>query len=132
MTEVCEPAPFTFIWTIENFSPRSCSTITSPSFIVGFMRKTKWHLEIKERNEQEGYCCFISRDNDKNKGPRTIEIYFELAVLADDGSVLTAEKGQGIFKKRVSISNSLEMEDSLWQRWMKVSSRNILTIRCKM
>ncbi|GIY83575.1 uncharacterized protein CDAR_32181 [Caerostris darwini] len=124
-------APFTFIWTIENFSPQTCLNLFSPSFIVQSMGNTKWYIDLEEHDE---FGCSLVREGNEDTGPKSIEIDFEIAVLADNGSVLISEKGQDVFKKKpYSFSSYLfELDDPLWEKWRKVSSRDILTIRCRM
>ncbi|GIY23068.1 TD and POZ domain-containing protein 4 [Caerostris darwini] len=124
-------APFTLIWTIENFSPQTCLTLSSPSFIVESMGNTKWHIEL------EKFCnfgCCFGREGNEDRGPKRIQIDFEIAVLADDGSVLVSKTGRYVFKKKpyCTYAYLLNLDDPLWSKWRKSSSRDILTIRCRM
>ncbi|GIX78202.1 uncharacterized protein CDAR_509001 [Caerostris darwini] len=124
-------APFTFIWTIDNFSPQTCLNLFSPSFTVESMGNTRWYIDLEEHDE---FGCSLVREGNKDTGPKSIEIDFEIAVLADNGSVLISEKGHDVFKKKPyrTYSYLFELDDPLWEKWRKVSSRDILTIRCRM
>ncbi|GIY77810.1 speckle-type POZ protein B [Caerostris extrusa] len=123
-------APFTFIWTIEHFSPQTCLSLYSPSFIVESMENTRWYIHLNEVGYR--FCCSLIREGNKDTGPKSIEIDFEIAVLDDNGSVLISEKGHNVFKKELYRTYLFELDDPLWEKWRKVSSRDILTIRCRM
>ncbi|GIY24261.1 uncharacterized protein CEXT_414761 [Caerostris extrusa] len=103
-------APFTLVWTIENFSPQTCLTLSSPSFIVESMGNTKWHIELEDLGD---FGCSIGREGNEDRGPKRIEIDFEIAVLADNGSVLVSKTGRYVFKKKpyCTYSYLLNLDD---------------------
>ncbi|KAF8771472.1 Speckle-type POZ protein like [Argiope bruennichi] len=79
-------------WRIENFSycwHNKGEQLLSPSIVIDSLSETKWSLSLYPRGYNNGNCIsyFLCREKD-SKGPDIIEINYELAFLADDGSVL--------------------------------------------
>ncbi|GFY43478.1 hypothetical protein TNIN_180491 [Trichonephila inaurata madagascariensis] len=81
----------TFFWNVENYSycwQKNDSAVFSPSFKVGMIENAAWQLLVypNEDNEEDFISYFLRRACDDNL--ETPEIEYELAILAEDGSVL--------------------------------------------
>ncbi|GBL76029.1 hypothetical protein AVEN_234341-1 [Araneus ventricosus] len=88
---------FTFIWTLENISynwQERYESIRSPTFAINELEKSEYHLDLYPRGkdndnyidfylQREGYSPFVNI---------TLVIDCELALLSEDGSVLTSLK----------------------------------------
>ncbi|GBM11922.1 TD and POZ domain-containing protein 1 [Araneus ventricosus] len=82
---------FSFTWILENIAYcilEKGEALESPTFIVDTIEKTKWSLRIYPRNitDENNISFYLRREN--SKGPDRIEIGYELAFLAADGSIL--------------------------------------------
>ncbi|GFQ64396.1 speckle-type POZ protein [Trichonephila clavata] len=130
---------FSFTWAIENFSfcwQNNGEDISSPSFIVDTIERSKWKLVLRPNQKlSETNCliiCFLIREED-SKGPTYLTILFEVAFLNDDGSVL---KSNGIyvysFTRDTSRGFSEIFEKELLRSQKKQFLPNdILTVRCR-
>ncbi|GBN51153.1 hypothetical protein AVEN_18703-1 [Araneus ventricosus] len=84
-------ACFTFTWRLENADyclQKKGEDIESPAFVVDEIHRTKWKLT---RGAEDGnfISCYLSRDSDCT-GEDTVEIIYELAFIALDGTILTS------------------------------------------
>ncbi|GBN77975.1 Speckle-type POZ protein [Araneus ventricosus] len=143
---------FTFLWKLENISyclQKKGERIESLSFVVDAIDETKWTLWLYPRGARDGNYIgyFLMRDAD-SKGGAKVEIKYELAFTAKDGSVLASKsivkhafsKGKGlgehIFQKRedvyISKRSTFLQEDTLRVRcriW-KVPGEMTEDVRC--
>ncbi|GFQ99788.1 speckle-type POZ protein [Trichonephila clavata] len=123
-------AAFTFIWTIENcpilLSPKG---IESPEFYVDCLENTRWHLEIRNV-DQEYLVYFIHRNKDNCFDPVTIT--FELSFIAPDGSPISSERHQKQFIHGNCFSYMLPSKDVFVSRKTEFLSNDTLSLRCRM
>ncbi|GBM11914.1 Speckle-type POZ protein [Araneus ventricosus] len=129
---------FNFIWILENFEycgQKVNQVLSSPRFIVDTIERTKWSLWIYPRGyESESWISlYLCREAD-SKGSSTIEVDFELAFLASDGSVLTSY----IDYKRAFLKDdnwgfpSFEERESVFVKRSTFLPQGALTIQCRM
>ncbi|GBM11958.1 Speckle-type POZ protein B [Araneus ventricosus] len=129
---------FTFLWKVENMSfclQKNGERIESPAFVVDAIEKTKWKLWLYPRGARDGNYIgyFLNREAD-SKGADKIEIKYELAFIAKDGSILVSkgivkdtfpkgeEFGYNVFQKR---------EDVYISKRSTFLPQNTLRARCK-
>ncbi|GBM11968.1 TD and POZ domain-containing protein 5 [Araneus ventricosus] len=124
---------FTILWKLENISyclEKKGDRIESPAFVVEAVDQTKWKLLLYPRGGRVENCIgyFLNREAD-SKGADKVEIKYELAFTAKDGSVLASKsivkhafsKGKGlggdVFQKRedvfISKRSTFLQEDTL-------------------
>ncbi|GIY02277.1 uncharacterized protein CDAR_112651 [Caerostris darwini] len=121
--------PFTYIWAVENYSEPIHLTLQSPSFVVDSIEKTKWCLVLYVNP----HCvlCYIARQSDSS-GLKSMEIDFELAILADDGTPISEEKEVSFTINHHSKIQKLIENSVLYERRAEILPKNTLTIRCRM
>ncbi|GBM11946.1 Speckle-type POZ protein B [Araneus ventricosus] len=83
---------FTFTWKLENISyclEGKDEAIYSPDFVLDSIDETKWCLGLYPRGKDDGNHIgfYLFRDED-SKGAARVEIKYEPAFIAEDGSVL--------------------------------------------
>ncbi|XP_055952079.1 speckle-type POZ protein-like B isoform X1 [Argiope bruennichi] len=129
---------FTFIWILENFEycdKKIWERLKSPTFIVDTIERTKWSLLIYPRGQESNkwISLFLRREED-SKGPESIEVDFELALLASDDSVL---KSLCIRKHAYPKNHGFGFpefveRESIFAKRLTFLPRRTLTIRCIM
>lgn len=128
--EDSKTAAFTFLWTVENcpilLSPKN---IESPVFYVDCLQNTRWHLEIKNVDQQY-LLYFIHRDQDN--GPTCITINYELSFIAADGTPINSERHQNQFLHGNFFEFSMPSEDVFITRRAEFLSNDTLSLRCRM
>ncbi|GBM97269.1 hypothetical protein AVEN_75797-1 [Araneus ventricosus] len=82
-------APFNFIWAIENCRQPPYLKLQSPTFTVDSIEKTKWRLILHVN--QHCVLGYIKRQIDRS-ALKSMELNFELAVLAADGKRANEQK----------------------------------------
>ncbi|PRD22121.1 UNVERIFIED_CONTAM: Tdpoz2 [Trichonephila clavipes] len=132
---------FTFMWIIENFSyswQNIREYISSPTFIVGQMQKTKWRLNLYPKGDEEeakGFISFHLRRVEDCHGPESLDIHFDLSFLATDDSVLvTTDTVQESFSKGKCwyADKFVKCDEVLKIRRNVYLPGNVLTARCRM
>ncbi|CAL1296281.1 unnamed protein product [Larinioides sclopetarius] len=129
---------FTFTWKLENASycfERKGEKIKSPAFVVDSIDETKWKLGFYPRGAEHGdYIAFnLFREAD-SKGPARVEIYYELAFIAKDGSVLksyTPPKHVFLKGEGMGINKFETREEVFTTKRSAFLPRDILTARCR-
>ncbi|GBO40942.1 hypothetical protein AVEN_102819-1 [Araneus ventricosus] len=85
---------FTFMWKLENAScclQKRGNLIKSPAFVVDEIYETKWKLWLYPRGERDGdYIGFFLHRELDFTGATNVQIIYELAFIAKDGSSLTS------------------------------------------
>ncbi|KAF8771293.1 TD and POZ domain-containing protein 5 [Argiope bruennichi] len=133
-----EEKHFTFLWKLENISyslQQIGEVIKSPVFLVDAIEQTKWRLHLFPRGETEGTWlgCNLHREAD-SKGEDKVEIKYELAFIAKDGSVLISS---GVFKevfpkgKSGYFSRFVKREDVFVLRRSEFLPQDTMTVRCR-
>ncbi|GFT23918.1 speckle-type POZ protein A [Nephila pilipes] len=126
----------TFFWNIENFSycwQKKDEYIKSPTFVVESIESSNWRFQLNPRGfDDENFIqYFVIRQ--WNNGVEVNRIEWELAILAEDGSVFARnERGRPIFhKNRIFLRASAKRKDVTKTKREAVLSRDTLRIRCK-
>ncbi|GFT37838.1 hypothetical protein NPIL_279841 [Nephila pilipes] len=128
---------FTVLWNIENFSycwQKTGEHINSPTFVVESTESTKWCFQLYPRgyrNENFSTYYVISHCNIESEGNRT---EWELAILAEDGSVLARnERGRPIIDANgcFLFRSFAELKHVTKTKREAFLSRDTLRIRCK-
>ncbi|GBN91976.1 Speckle-type POZ protein B [Araneus ventricosus] len=93
--ESCKKS-FTFTWKLENASyclETKYAVLKSPAFVADLIDETKWKLGLYPRGLNHGdyIGVYLFRETD-SKGAVQVEIYYELAFIGKDGSVLKSCK----------------------------------------
>ncbi|GIY87222.1 TD and POZ domain-containing protein 4 [Caerostris darwini] len=125
-------APFTFIWAIVNCTDLSIfNRLQSPVFAVDLMENTKWHLIIWKDNDLIVCCLHREKEDD---GPSSIQLEFELSLLASDGSPLIGKKKEKKFAKGgyFIFSWFAKLDDVFLGRKAQFLPKDTLTVRCQM
>ncbi|GBN37600.1 Speckle-type POZ protein [Araneus ventricosus] len=125
-------AHFTFIWTIENANALLvCMTVESPTFIMQSMENTKWKLK---NNIFVNGTIHLAIERQEDNGPDSIEIEFELSVLAADGSPLRMGKSEKEFKctTQYYISSFQRRDEIFFYKIAETFPNDALTVRCRM
>ncbi|GBN37599.1 hypothetical protein AVEN_76580-1 [Araneus ventricosus] len=133
---------FTFIWAIENGSELLVSLfLTSPRFTAHSMKRTKWRLMVdrdlyyktlslgiqrEDDNDSIVNCCFRATDS--------IEIEYELSLLATDGSPLGTKTSKKQFTGTDYCLVGLfeDSDEVFFQRRAEFLPNDTLTVRCRM
>ncbi|GFW20427.1 TD and POZ domain-containing protein 1-like [Trichonephila clavipes] len=137
---ISERRCFSFTWAIENFSfcwKKTGEGLSSPTFIADTIERTKWKLVLYpdgNLSEKNGFMSFFLRREEDSKGSTDIVIFFELAFLAADGSVIKSS-GIGEYSfvrgKEGGFTEILKKELFKSQRQQFLPD-DILTARCRM
>ncbi|KAF8771503.1 TD and POZ domain-containing protein 4 [Argiope bruennichi] len=125
-------APFTYIWTIVNCTDLSLhDKVESPVFTVELMEKTKWQLVVWKDNDL--IVCCIQREQEDD-GPDSIQVEFELSLLAADGSPLIEKKKEKQFSRGryFTFRWFAKLDDVFLGRREHFLPKDTLTIRCRM
>ncbi|GFS53585.1 speckle-type POZ protein [Nephila pilipes] len=125
-------APFTYIWTIENYPQLDFNgQIFSPYFEVGYMKEIEWYVELHAAHNLDLFECVLSRTvNDKLE---SIEMEFEFAILSPDGSPWIEKTNRYTFENGTSfIVNEFELSDNFSERKAEFLPMKTVTIRCRM
>ncbi|GFT22813.1 speckle-type POZ protein A [Nephila pilipes] len=139
--DISEKKGFSFTWVIENFSycwQKKDEKIMSPTFVVDTMSKTKWRLILYpkgDRNAGEDFISFYLERQEDSKGPDCYKIFYELAFLAIDGSVLKSKDvSENSFLKNDScgVTDFEKREEILKIRRKDFLPKDALTARCRM
>ncbi|GFY51590.1 TD and POZ domain-containing protein 3 [Trichonephila inaurata madagascariensis] len=80
-----------FYWNIENFSycwQMVGVNLYSPEFTVDSMEDSEWRLCLAPRGHLDSNCIGFFLERMPRRGPESIEVEFDLAFLARDGSVI--------------------------------------------
>lgn len=90
---ISESESFTFTWRIENFSmcPQQCDEyIASPTFVVDFLQKTAWQLQVYPRgNKETNYVsCCLKRT--------TVGSYLQDITIRSELSLLSVNFGKDV------------------------------------
>ncbi|GFY56064.1 speckle-type POZ protein-like B [Trichonephila inaurata madagascariensis] len=132
---------FTFTWIIENFSyswQNIGEYISSPTFIVDQMQKTKWRLDLYPKGDEEetkGFISFYLSRVEDCQGPEGLDIHFDLSFLANDDSVLvTTDTVKEWFSKGMYwyADKFVKCDEVLKIRRKDYLPGNVLTARCRM
>ncbi|GFU40788.1 hypothetical protein NPIL_407431 [Nephila pilipes] len=127
----------TFFWNIENFSycwQKKGAYICSPTFVVESTESSNWYFQLYPRgyrNEKFSAYYIISYCNIESEGNRT---EWELAILAEDGSVLARnERGRPTIDANDSFlfRSFAERKDVTKTNREAVLSRDTMSIRFK-
>ncbi|GBN95694.1 Speckle-type POZ protein [Araneus ventricosus] len=126
-------AHFTYIWAIENASKLHFSkSFRSPMFITDSedMHKTKWQLTIDPGIE---YLTFFIRRLEKDDGPNTIEIDYEISLLSVDGYPLVKMMDRKQFKNSSNYAlRRLANSDEVFNvRKDDFLPKDTLTVQCR-
>ncbi|CAL1288907.1 unnamed protein product [Larinioides sclopetarius] len=125
-------APFTYIWAIVNCTDLSLhDRVESPIFTVELMEKTKWHLVVWKDNDL--IVCCIQREQE-DEGPDSIQVEFELSLLAADGSPLIEKKKEKQFSRGryFTFRWFAKLDDVFFGRREHFLPKDTLTVRCRM
>ncbi|GBN44583.1 hypothetical protein AVEN_137740-1 [Araneus ventricosus] len=131
---------FTFKWILENFEfcvQKKGTFLKSPAFIVDNIERSKWSVSIYPKgNKLENWISLYLNREEDSKGPTTIEIIYEFAFLASDGSALTS-LSKRIGKRAFSKNDSdgyprFEERDSIFAEKSAFLPKGALTIICRM
>ncbi|CAL1294621.1 unnamed protein product [Larinioides sclopetarius] len=128
---------FTFVWILENFEycgQKTGQSLKSPTFIVDTIERTKWSLWICPRGyESESWISiFLCREED-SKGSAIIEIDYELAFLASDGSILAS---RNVYKDEFSKPQTygfseFHKREYVFSKRSTFLPQGMLTVRCR-
>ncbi|CAL1294605.1 unnamed protein product [Larinioides sclopetarius] len=129
---------FTFLWKLENASfclEKEGEKIKSPTFEVNAIEKTKWNLSVYPREGKDGdhIECYLSRKSD-SKGADPIEIRYELAFIANDGSVyapLGIPKANFLKGAGFGFSKFRKREDVFTAKRSSFLPQDIIRARCR-
>ncbi|GFQ71302.1 tdpoz2 [Trichonephila clavata] len=138
---ITEDKCFTYTWKVKNFSfwcQRNCDTISSPDFFVQAKGMTKWRLQLCLKDGyrsdlDDDFISFYLERMESSRRPVYVPVFFDLAFLAIDGSVLVIE---GVFKK--SFAENERWGTDLFLKREEVFERkgylpgDVLTARCRM
>ncbi|GBN70465.1 hypothetical protein AVEN_170826-1 [Araneus ventricosus] len=121
-------ATYTFIWSIQNYTRPPNLNLQSPSFTVDSIEKTKWCLVLHVNK----YCvlCYIKRLAD-NSILKSMELNFELTVLAADGSPFKDQRGAYFHINHQSKLVKLIDNSVFEERRAEFLPKDTLTIRCQ-
>ncbi|GFR19453.1 speckle-type POZ protein-like [Trichonephila clavata] len=126
----------TFFWNIQNFSycwQKNDECIHTPSFKAGLTEKTTWKYALSPREgitKDIRYCMFGKCAD----GSRSIDVEIDLALLAEDGSILqtTPRERKIIRKDWVWASSKFVKRDEVMKtKRNRYLSRDTLRIRCR-
>ncbi|GBM11905.1 Speckle-type POZ protein B [Araneus ventricosus] len=129
---------FTFIWILENFEycwQKTGNSLKSPTFIVDTFERTKWSLSIKPRGyDSDRWISLYLRREEDSKGSATIELDYEIAFVASDGSELTSQSEyKHTFLKDGSWGfPKFEERETVFAKRSKFLPQGVLTMRCRM
>ncbi|GFW69991.1 protein roadkill [Trichonephila clavipes] len=130
-----ENEEFTFTWRLENYSLLQQARghcLDSPSFTMGILGKTKWHLSFYPRGKSDDFItCDIYRENDSGSSPLAINTQFSF-LLAEGISKHELKVENNTYSKQTSTSHKLMKRTALLQQKHLLSPRDILTIQCRM
>ncbi|CAL1292333.1 unnamed protein product [Larinioides sclopetarius] len=121
-------ATYTFIWSIQNYTRPTHLNLQSPSFTVDSIEKTKWCLVLHVN--QHCVLCYIKRLAD-NSILKSMELNFELTVLAGDGSPFKEQREAYFHVNHQSKIVKLIDNSIFEERRAEFLPRDILTIRCQ-
>ncbi|GBM11951.1 Speckle-type POZ protein B [Araneus ventricosus] len=129
---------FTFTWELENINYcvlKKGTNIKSPAFVVDSIDETKWYLGLYLRGRQDGNFIgfYLYRDAD-SKGAIQVEVYYELAFIAEDGSVLKSyDKSKFNFPKNhgSGFPEFVKRNDVFISKRAAFLPRDTLTARCR-
>ncbi|GFR06904.1 TD and POZ domain-containing protein 4, partial [Trichonephila clavata] len=131
-------APFTFLWTIENFHAfPSPDAICSPSFVINCMEKTEWKLRLdtyKDGDKLDDWVrCYLSRQKEDD-GPKSIVVEFKISLLASDQSLLITRRQKQKFTKggASEIQYFIKLQQVFIERRDQFLPNDTLTVQCKM
>ncbi|GBM11956.1 Protein roadkill [Araneus ventricosus] len=127
---------FTFLWQLENadFCPQKKGEgIGSPGFVVDAIDQARWKLWLYPRGKTKGNLIGFYLNNEAgSKSADKIEIKYELAFIAKDGSVLISS---GIckraFPKGVGFGFDVLREDVFIFRRLVFLQDDTLRARCR-
>ncbi|GBM11965.1 TD and POZ domain-containing protein 5 [Araneus ventricosus] len=129
---------FTFTWKLENASyclQKKGEKIVSPAFQVAEMGDSKWKLWLYPRGKENGnYIGFYLHRETDTKGAAYVEIWYDLAVVAKDGSIL---KSVSIDKCALSQDQGIgskifqNREEMFVTKRSKFLPQDTLTVRCR-
>ncbi|GIX69143.1 speckle-type POZ protein [Caerostris extrusa] len=130
---------FTITWIIENFkysTYRYGEILESPTFVVDTMEETKWRLFlclVFDDAVEDDLLLDLRRMLD-SKGPPSIKIDIEYALLTEDGWVFTQRNvTEKEFMKYSKISfHSFNLNEIYADEPEKILPNDKLTVRCKM
>ncbi|GBN03065.1 Speckle-type POZ protein [Araneus ventricosus] len=136
--EDTERACFTFTWTLENVSycwQKKGERIGSPVFAVNMAEKTKWRLWLYPRGYRSRSCVGIFLERNAGCGGEdVVEIDYELALLATDGSILRSSNsnGRSFRKDQVFGYDKFTPRGVVFlEERLLFLPRDVLTTRCK-
>lgn len=122
-------APYTFIWSIQNYTRPPHLNLQSPSFTVDSIEKTKWCLILHVN--QHCVLCYIKRLAD-NSILKSMELNFELTILAADGTPFKDQRGAYFHVNHQSKIVKLIDNSVFNERRAEFLPKDTLTIRCQM
>ncbi|KAF8768445.1 Protein roadkill like protein [Argiope bruennichi] len=126
-----ENEAFVFKWRIENYALchlKRGSSLESPSFTMGILDKTKWHLCLYPRGKSDDFVvCDLCRENDSGSASVTILTQFSFLIGAEISQYeFDIEKNS--YSKSNSTSHKLMKRETLLLKKHLLLPRDILTI----
>ncbi|GIY26589.1 TD and POZ domain-containing protein 2 [Caerostris darwini] len=130
-----ENEAFIFNWRVENYSlcPQKRQVpLESPSFIMGILDKTKWHISLYPKGKSDDFIvCDLHRENDTGTGSVSINTQFSF-LLADGITKYEFKIESNSYTKQLSTSHRLMDRSKLLAKKHVLLPRDVLTIQCRM
>ncbi|GFT96734.1 TD and POZ domain-containing protein 4 [Nephila pilipes] len=130
-----ENEEFEFTWRIENYSllqQARGSCLDSPSFTMGILNKTKWHLSFYPKGKSDDFItCDIYRETDTGSGSLSINSQFSILLAEGIAKHEFKEESNTYSPKRSTSHKLMEITTLLEQKHLLVPRDN-LTIQCRM
>ncbi|GIX95146.1 uncharacterized protein CDAR_178791 [Caerostris darwini] len=115
---------FSFIWTIENLSHIAYKPVISMPFYVRSLKRS-WYINLDPKHN-DNFIAIKLNSLDADGG---LNIDYEFAFLADDGSVLTSRIENNCSSNNIGFSNFLARDIVFKQRRDLYLPRDTLTLR---
>lgn len=123
-------------WRVENYLYilyEEGESIYSPTFVIRQLRDTQWRLCLKVCEETFGNSISFGLVRVDASAPKKAKIYFEMSVIANDGSVSETITKSYEFSKNYRCPDQCLIDfslDTLHGKNKSVSSKEALTIYC--
>ncbi|GBN87873.1 Speckle-type POZ protein B [Araneus ventricosus] len=130
-----ENEAFFFDWRIENYTlchQKRGSCLESPSFTMGILDKTKWHLCLYPRGKSDDFIvCDLYRENDSGSAGVTISTQFSFRI-GGEISKYEFDVEKNSYSKTTSSSHKLMKRETLLLKKHLFLPRDVLTIHLSM
>ncbi|GFV49894.1 hypothetical protein TNCV_1391761 [Trichonephila clavipes] len=125
----------TFFWNVENCNSiwnKYGGTIYSPTFEVNSIKKFYWNIQLYSHgNIDDNLISYFLHGNSLIGGEECV-LEYDLAILAEDGSVLQISKRDRIYVDEEDTWIAVSPEDMLITEKGAIISRDTLRLRCRL